>query len=122
MGLSYDACAYYGWDEMLSCDILDNLFQYTYFYRNNINKYNSIEDCYSDFIEDDEACDFFSYTNLYDCECIAPGIGVDFNGSMKHVTESMEEAIEEYWDFIECCFFDKTKLPEPKFHVVGILY
>ena len=122
MGIYYNANTYYGWDEMSTYEVMENIFPCTYFYQNNIDTYDDLQTCWDFFLEDDECGDFFTFVSLYDCDDLACGISVNFEGSKQDVLSSMEDAQYIYNDFIKSAFFDTSKLPEPAFHTSTLCY
>ena len=122
MGIYHNAYPYYGWDEMYSEDVKQDIFPYTFFYRENVDEYGDLQSCWEFFLEDEECGEFFTFVSLYDCEDLACGIGLVFKGSEHDVLESMKAAQYEYNVFITKTFFDASKLPKPEFHLSTLCY
>ncbi len=117
-----DPYAYYGWDEMSSEDVQQNIFPYTFFYRENVDKYDDPLFCWEAFLQDEAYEEFFTFTSLYSCYDLMCGVEFDFEGSEHDVLTYMKAAQNEYNIFIAETFFDTSKLPKPGFHLSKFLY
>lgn len=125
MRIQHKPYTYYGWGEIDQDDLREHVFPYTYFYRDNIDKYSNIGAydktwfCWDDFRGGTEWKSFFVIVNPYDEVFCACGINAfNSDGRAFH----MKDLQHMYNNFIESTFFDTTKLPKPTLHTSTLLF